>query len=138
MFLLFYRSFFTVHPFDDAAGIAHRYTIGRDVAGHYASGTDDGAVANGHSGTDGGMAAYPAALANAYGATGFPLVALVSINGMPGGKDVDTGGYQGLAADVHASPVENGATEVDKYAFAGKDEVSVVAIERWLNIDIGS
>ena len=127
-----------VYPLNNLGGIAHGNTVSGDVADYNAACTNDAAVADGHARADSDITAYPAAFAYSYGTAHLPLVAVIGIDRMFCGEDVDTWGYQSLAPYVHAAAVKYDTAKIDENTFICKDKVAVIAVEWRLHIYVVS
>ena len=115
-----------------SAGIAGGECIGGDVVGHYASGAYHGAVAYGHTGAYGDIAAQPAIFAYHYGVSRLDgLSALTIVEGMLRRVERAVGPDEGACAYGDVAGIEHHGVVVDKHIFAYMQAVAVVAVEWW-------
>ena len=134
-----YRSslvFFRQQLLDNSAGVAGRHTVGGNVVGHHATGSNDSTVANRHTGADGDIAAQPAILSNNNGIGRLNgLAPLQVVDGVLRGVERTIGSNECAVADGDVARIEKHTVVVDEDAFAQVQAVAVVAVEGWKDGD---
>lgn len=114
----------------DDSRIAGGETVGGDVPCDNATGSDDRAVADGHTGTDDHATTEPAVLADGDRVSGLHGTAsLLSIHRVGGGIELTLGTDAGVGADSDQTAVQQDAVGIDEDILPEPDPVPMVAEE---------
>ena len=131
-----------IHSLDYPAGIAHRHTVGRNVAGDHTSGTHYAPCSDGHARQNDRSSANPCPVLNTDGlGIERPAIAALKrcgvsirfvvhiLGGVSGGVYLHVRSYKHMRADVDAVVVNERAVHVDNHVIAHMYVFPVLTVE---------
>ena len=121
---------FCMNVFDDAARVADRDGVGRDIAGYNGACTYGAVVADSYARQNCNRAAYPAVVADGYRFCPFPsAVALYGVNAMASGIDRHIRTYKSVITDGNIRLVKHCKMEISEKTLANTYLRTIIAIK---------